>query len=223
MDHDVRIWLLNTFAVNNLIHESHALNERILFEKIPSGQRFLTAIIESMRDEFCIEINYCAFWMDKPILMEIEPFCVKIFKRRWYLIGKNRATDELRHYALDRMSEVRLTGEKFKLPKNFNSAAHFTYSFGIVVDPDIKPCIIKIKVFGEKRKYLNTLPLHTSQEETETNDKYSVFQYHIAPTYDFVLEVLSQGEEIEVIYPESLRNEIAQRIEKMNNRYKKVK
>jgi hypothetical protein len=222
MDNDVRIWLLNTFAVNNLIHESHSLNQRILFEEIPSGQRFLTAIIEAMRDESCIEISYCAFWMDNPMLMIIEPFCVKIFKRRWYLIGKNRSTNELRHYALDRITDVKQTGEKFKLPKNFDGKAHFSYSFGIVVDSKIKPCIVKIRAFGEKRKHLHTLPLHVSQEEIEVNDEYAVFQYYIAPTFDFVHELLSQGEGIEVLYPESLRNEIAQKIEKMNSRYKKV-
>jgi len=222
MDNDVRIWLLNTFAVNNLIHESHSLNKRILFEEIPSGQRFLTAIIEAMRDEVCIEISYCAFWMDKPMLMQIEPFCVKIFKRRWYLIGKNRFTNELRQYALDRISEVKQTGEKFKMPENFNGEAHFSHSFGIVVDAEIKPCTVKIKAFGEKRKYLNTLPLHTSQEEIEANDEYAVFQYYISPTFDFVQELIFQGEGIEVLAPESLRNEIVQKIEKMNNRYRKV-
>lgn len=41
----VRSWLLNTFAVNNLINESHKLKQRILFEKIPSGQMHLTSII----------------------------------------------------------------------------------------------------------------------------------------------------------------------------------
>ena len=46
----VRTWLLNTFAVNHLINESHHLKRRILFEEIPSGQRFLTTIIEAMRD-----------------------------------------------------------------------------------------------------------------------------------------------------------------------------
>lgn len=46
----VRSWLLNTFAVNNLINESHKLKHRILFENIPSGQKFLTQIIEAMRD-----------------------------------------------------------------------------------------------------------------------------------------------------------------------------
>ena len=55
---DVRTWLLNTFAVNNLINESYAIKSRILFEEIPSGQRFLSPIIGAMRDGVELEITY---------------------------------------------------------------------------------------------------------------------------------------------------------------------
>ena len=48
----IRNWLLNTFAVNNLINESHHLKRRILFEEIPSGKRYLTPVIEAMRDGY---------------------------------------------------------------------------------------------------------------------------------------------------------------------------
>lgn len=58
---DARQWLLNTFAVNNLINESHKLKNRILFEHIPSGQQFLTPIIEAMLDNMTIEITYQSF------------------------------------------------------------------------------------------------------------------------------------------------------------------
>ena len=54
----VRDWLLNTFAVNNLINESHRLKQRILFEEIPSGRQYLTSVIEAMRDSFIIELTY---------------------------------------------------------------------------------------------------------------------------------------------------------------------
>ena len=68
----VRSWLLNTFAVNNLINESHKLKHRILFEQIPSGQQYLTPIIEAMRDELTLEITYRSFWRDEPSNFEIN-------------------------------------------------------------------------------------------------------------------------------------------------------
>jgi hypothetical protein len=62
----VRTWLLNTFAVNNLINETQKIKHRIIFENIHSGQHFLAPIIESMRDGLTIEITYQSFWKDEP-------------------------------------------------------------------------------------------------------------------------------------------------------------
>ena len=85
----VRTWLLNTFAVNHLINESHHLKRRILFEEIPSGQRFLTQIIEAMRDSLTMDMNYQSFWNEKPTQFEVEPFCVKVFRQRWYVVARS--------------------------------------------------------------------------------------------------------------------------------------
>lgn len=71
----VRTWLLNTFAVNSLINDSHHLKRRILFEEIPSGQRFLTQIIEAMCDSRTIEMTYQTFWNDAPHTLEVAPNC----------------------------------------------------------------------------------------------------------------------------------------------------
>jgi hypothetical protein len=220
-NNSLRAWLLNTFAVNNLINESHDLKNRILFEEIPSGQRFLTTVIEAMRDNLCLAITYQAFWFDTPFSLEIEPYCLKIFKQRWYVVGKNRSINEIRRYSLDRIQEIRTTNETFKLPKTFDAESHFENSFGIIVDPNIPACVVKIKAFGNRRKYLQTLPLHPSQQEIESNPEYSIFQYYMAPTPDFKQEVLSCGAEIEVLSPLSFRNEIAETVNKMKKIYKK--
>ena len=216
----VRSWLLNTFAVNNLINESHHLKRRILFEEIPSGQRFLAPIIEAMRDNLCIKLDYQPFWHDEPITMNIEPYCLKIFKQRWYVVARSAYLNAIRTYSLDRILEIRTTETAFKIPKDFNPETYFEKSFGIVVDEKIKPCVVKLKVFGNQRKYLRTLPLHSTQQEIETTSDYSVFSYYISPTEDFKTEVLSHGNGIEVLSPDWLRADIIDIVKKMNIVYK---
>src|SRR5690606_26883661 len=221
MDNGLRKWLLNTFAVNNLIHESYSLKDRILFGEIPSGELFLTTIIEAMRDGVALKFDYKPFWNSKIPDIEINPYCVKIFKQRWYVLGKNTTLNEIRIYALDRIQSITVTDTKFKLPKSFKADIYFENALGIFVSSEIKPCVVKLKVFGNRVDYLKTLPLHHSQKEVESNEKYSVFQYYIAPTKDFMQEILSHGNDIEVLSPESFRNEIAETINKMKNLYKK--
>ncbi|MFA7444619.1 MAG: WYL domain-containing protein [Flavobacteriaceae bacterium] len=221
MDNGLRNWLLDSFSVMNLIHESHSLKDRILFEKVPSGELFLTTIIEAMRDEVAVKFHYKPFWHEEIPDIEIEPYCVKIFKQRWYVLGKNTSLNEMRIYGLDRIQSITTTNTKFKIPKTFKADAYFENAFGIVVSPKVTPCEVKIKVFGNRQNYLQTLPLHHSQREVESNKEYTVFKYYIAPTQDFIKEILSFGSGIEVLSPESFRNEIAEKINKMNNLYKR--
>ena len=215
----VRSWLINSFAVNHLINESHKLKHRILFERIPSGQLYLTPIIEAMRDGLTLEITYCSFWRDESTTFEIEPYCVKIFRQRWYVVARNPYYDTLRIYSLDRMSGLRATETPFKLPEHFDPEAIFDHSFGIILSGEVVPCTVQLRVSGVKRRYLQTLPLHPSQEETQTLEDHSIFSYFIAPTFDFRQELLSHGDEVEVLSPDWFRAEMKEIAQNMNRLY----
>ena len=208
----VRTWLLNTFAVNHLIHESHHLKRRILFEEIPSGQRFLTQIIEAMRDSHTLEMSYQSFWNDAPHTFEVAPYCVKVFRQRWYVVACSTSDDRLRIYALDRIRELRTTEHLFVLPKDFDPQAYFADSFGIAVDENYKPEQIQVRVSGIQRQYIRTLPLHASQQETEITDDSSIFEFYLRPTLDFQQELLKHAantdSQIEVLQPQWLREEM---------------
>jgi hypothetical protein len=217
----VRAWLLNTFAVNNLINESRRLKHRILFEHIPSGERFLIPLVEAMKSGTRVEITYQSYRHDRPCTFEIEPCCMKVFKKRWYAVARSPNDGRIRIYGLDRMKEVRSTENKFILPEDFDPETYFTHSFGIIVDAGRSPECIEIKVWNthNKCRYFRSLPLHASQEETEQTDAWSVFRYCLLPTCDFRQELLSHGDEIEVLSPDWFRAEIAETVRNMNNAY----
>ena len=166
----VRTWLLNTFAVNNLINESHHLKRRILFDQIPSGQKHLTTIIEAMRDSRTLEMTYKSFWRQDSYTAEVEPYFVKVFRQRWYMVAKNTEKDALRIYALDRVQEMRETDNAFVFPKDFDPERYFYNCFGIIHDDGCPAEIVTLKVFGLQREYFRTLPPHHSQQEIETGD-----------------------------------------------------
>ena len=70
---------------------------------------------------------------------------------------------------------------------------------------------------------IRDLRLHESQEETERNEEYSIFTFHLRPTFDFQQEILWNGEDVEVLEPLRLRKEIARKIKRMWNKYKEDK
>jgi hypothetical protein len=211
--------MLNTLAFNLAIKESQAVNHRILYEQIPSGEQFLTGIIEAMRNGLTLEIAYMSFEWDEPVSFEIEPYCVKVLKQRWYVLARSPYLDAIRIYSLDRIQKLTITEKPFVYPENFQPEAYFDHAFGIWVNEKIPPCLVLLRAFGDQRKYLRTLPLHPSQEEKEKTEESSIFSYYLSPTRDFMRELMSHLDEIEVISPEWFREETKQAVEKMLQLY----
>ena len=217
----VRQWLINTFAVNNLINESHKLKHRILFEKIPSGQRLLTSIIEAMRDSATLEMTYQSYHRGYPSTFQLEPYCVKVFKQLWYVVGRSVYEDKVRIYSLDRIVDMQSVEIKFTLPNDFDAELYFENCYGVITTDGNTVETVDIKVYGMQVNYLKALPIHNSQQEVKSNNEYTIFRYHIKPTYDFQQELLSHGADIEVISPQWFRKEIRKIVEKQCDIYSK--
>lgn len=213
-------WMLDSFAAGTAISENLALKGRILVDEIPSGREHLTDMLEAMKDNRVINITYKAFTHDKPYTFRIEPYCVKLFQKRWYVLAHNAKHNDIRLYALDRVNEVEITKEKFKIPKNFNADEYYLNAFGIVIDPEEKPTTIVLRAYAEHKHYLNTLPLHHSQRMIEDCDEYADFELYLSPTYDFVMQLLHVGAMVEVIKPTELRKTMKGWISEMYELYK---
>lgn len=208
-------WMLHTLCLNNVLHENADMKDRILMEKVPSSERFLTDIISAMRDFRVIRLCYQSFRHPEPFCFNVRPYCVKYFKQRWYLLGDSDLG--LRIYSLDRFVDMEELEEHFEIPKGFDAEEYFGNYFGVIIGEE--PEDVKIRVVPDQVKYFRTLPLHGSQRETAQEDGSSVFSYHIAPTLDFVQEILSHGADVEVLEPAELRESIADIIAGMASRY----
>lgn len=214
-----RNWLLNTFTVNNLINESQKLKHRIQLEEVPSGQQYLAPVIEAMQYGYTIEMTYQSHWKSHASTFEIEPYFIKIFKQRWYVVAHNEGMGKIMIYALDRIQQLSITQNRFDYPKDFNPEEYFYNCYGIINDKNIEPCSVKVKTNPYQAKYLKGLPLHHSQKEIVVDDRVVLFEYYIKPTFDFKKELLSMGMEIEVLEPDWLRDEMREITNTMNNTY----
>ena len=91
---------------------------------------------------------------------------------------------------------------------------------GIFVDKNLTPQKVRIRVYGSQVEYLRTLPLHKSQEEVLTkHHQYSDFQYRLCLTPELTTQILSMGNNAEVLEPQELREKIKEEIQKMSNYY----
>lgn len=214
-------WLAESLSARNLVEESKTLKGRIIIENVPRGREFLSPIIEAMKDSYMISIRYQRYNNEEIGPFLIRPYCLKLWKRRWYMIAQG--TDEernhhIRTYALDRIKEITITQHSFKMPKDFDSEYYFINSIGIIVC-DEKPQLVKIRISNDQAPYWASLPLHHSQEIIEKTDTHTTFSFHICITFDFIQEIMRWGRYIEIIHPISLRKElleIGQKIQENN-------
>ena len=216
----MRKWLINTFAVNNLINEGQHLRQHICFEEVPSGQRFLTTILEAIRDRVTLRVSHKGFYKQEPTVFTLKPYGLKIFKQRWYVLAESEYPDHrLLVYGLDRFESMERTEQHYEIPEGFDVAAYFRSSYG-VTGVNAEPELVRLKVAASQVKYFRTLPLHHTQDEVETTDNYSVFSYLLVPTYELRQEILSHGSDVEVLSPASLRDQIKEEIAEMHKLYK---
>lgn len=213
-------WMLDSFAVGNIIGENLSLKERIIVDEIPSGRKYLTSLLETMKENKVVNISYRPFKKSRGYTFPIEPYCVKLFENRWYVLAHNVDYDDIRLYGLDRIESVEITDKSFKLPKDFNAEEYFLTAYGIVIGHNVKPERIVIRANEDHKHYLKSLPLHHSQRLIEDCGEYADFELYLSPTYDFVMKLLHVGAMIEVIQPQSLRKTMKGWISDMYNLYK---
>ena len=212
-------WLLDSFYMSNLISESRQLKDRILLEYIPSGREHLSTIIDAIRNSQEISIVHQGYRSDLSKEYTVQPYCIKLFNQRWYVLGMCKEIDSIRTFGLDRIRSIQHLKTTFEFPIDFDAGKYYGECYGIVSDDGTKVETIKLKVYGLQRSYFRSLPLHHSQKEIESADDYSVFQYQVRPTFDFRQALLSKGSEVEVLEPIAFREEMKNEIQNMKNRY----
>ena len=218
---ELKKWMLDSFAVSNLISENLSLKDRILISQIPSARNHLATLLEAMRENHVVTITYCGFNKSESHKFPIEPYCVKLFENRWYVLAHNTRYDDCRIYGLDRIDDLEITAETFKIPKDFSAKDYFSDYYGIVTEKNTKPQQIVLRVYRSHVPYVQSLPLHRSQRLLEDKGEYADFGFFLVPTYDFIMRLLQAGAMIEVISPSSLRETLKERISEMHSLYNK--
>ena len=211
-----RRWLLDSIAVNRIVTDSREVARYISIES--TNNTALPIVLEALKDLRLVNFDYKPYRKESSThYFNFQPHALKMFERRWYLIGRYHKTH--RTFALDRMTNVALQEENFKRDPKFDLEKMFSGSYGIIVE-DIPVESIWLKVEAHQANYLRSLPLHRTQTELPCKDKdYAIFALRVRPTLDLRQKILSLGSAVEVLKPESLREEMREEVRRMSKMY----
>ena len=215
----VESWMANTISINNIIAENKSVKDRILLESIPSEGGNLQTAIVTMRKSNLLEFDYKKYYSAASKHYVIEPYCVKLYHRRWYLLGRYPETKDFRLFAFDRMSNVNISTVKFKIDKAFDGSEYFNECFGVALNTSVPVQKIIIRAYINERYYLRDLPLHPTQRFVGEGDGYFDYEITMRPTEDFLGYLLSRSNFVKIISPKSLANQLKQMAQSIVDRY----
>ena len=214
--------LLEAFDVFRALQNYGNLSEVIQFEKrLPAGTEYLSPLLRAIKEKRQVKLHYYKFWDRSSQTQErtIEPYLLKEAQRRWYVLAWDVEKEALRVFGLDRIKRLDdERGVKFQHPVPKGVKHYFDDSFGAWVDNERTQAEEVVLAFRKlptdtvfipnPAKYLEAMPLHSSQEILKEEEEAIVLRLRIKITPDFIKELLSYGKQVEVLTPAHLQEEL---------------
>lgn len=227
---EIKQFTIDYFTICNTLQsagDSAGVRDRILFQNIDTGSKFLVDIIKAMVDSVVIDVHYEKFDGSSSDRL-LEPFFLKVYDNRWYLIAREALAEgeqrnksnkyKFKTFSLDKVTDLKLTSKKFKYDYTKSPETYFSNSYGIFVSEE-SPIDITLKFTGSAVNFVKNRPLHHSQTEVYTSANMYIVKVKVNPTQDFIDRLLSYGAGVEVIAPASFRESFAERVKKMYESY----
>ena len=201
--------MMEAFDVFNSLNLAEDVSPFIFLEKRrPQGTENLYGLLHAIKNNLQIYFSYQKFWEEQISERNVEPYALKEFKDRWYLMAKDLKDNNLKSFALDRLSNLEITKTKYEHKNLKQIEENYRYCFGIISPNDEEPQEIILSFDAIKGKYIKTLPLHSTQEIIIENEEEIQVRLKLFITYDFIMELLSHGENVKVLKPQSLIEEL---------------
>jgi len=218
---DVKGRVLEAFDIFNALNISDRLSNHIHFEqRKPQGTDHLFGLLHAIKNNLQLKFTYYKFWEDDLTERSVDPYALKEFKNRWYVVGNDPKNGVIKSFALDRLSDLVITNKKFYKPNAFQVNQYYKNSFGIISPNEDTPEDIVLSFTPFQGKYIKTLPLHHTQHIIRDTEEELRISLKLYITHDFFMEILSLGDKVKVIHPEKLKKQLLSTVNEVQKLYK---
>jgi len=183
------------------------------------GLEFITPLYNAILYKKVLNVSYKSFKRDNNQTISFHPYYLKQYKNRWFVFGLNEDFGQITNLALDRIVGIEDTKNVFTPNTTIDFSEYFEDVIGVTLDKEAKLEKIQLKVSSDLYPYIQTKPLHGSQKIKEKRDTFVLIELELIPNYELESLILSYGEGIEVISPQSLRERTRDRVQKTLNNY----
>lgn len=213
-------YLLSAYHIEGMTELALKHRDKIILTEAPTGVEHVQIILEAIDKKRGIECDYYSYNKKTVKQQVLIPYFLRTWENRWYLVAEpENHPHKQAVYALERLDNICLTKERMLPTDKITVEEYFDGSFGINHSDDQKPETIRIKVYDTQVEYVRALPIHESQQEIETTEEWSIFEYRIIPCFNLYQQLLWHREKLEILEPMSVREEMKKIIKGMLERY----
>ena len=181
----------------------------IQFEQSPSvpGQKWFEPLVEAIRDKRVVTLSYQKFGSETAKSYSVDPYLLKEYRNRWYLIAQDRNQESERTFGLERILSLEVTEQHYARLHAFDPEGYFSDSIGITVMEE-SPLNVEFKASLRQAPYIESQPIHPSQTIVKREDDGITFKVHVLITFELISVLLGMADQVEVLRPSLLRNHL---------------
>ena len=196
---------------------THKKRAIIDFEKNDNlrGLSHLDLLYNAVIHQKVLEITYQSFKARQANTFFFHVWWLKEFKNRWFAVGVRAGQKAITHFALDRMQQLTVNEEiNYRSNENYDPENYYKDTIGVTVSENMRPDNVVLFVINEHAPYIETKPLHHSQQIIERQEDGIVIQIKVQHNFELEKEILGFSDGIKVLSPNRLRKRIKERLEK---------
>jgi predicted DNA-binding transcriptional regulator YafY len=164
-----------------------------------------------------IEIDYFTMSRKEKTRRKVAPYKIWFFDGAFYLVGNCGLREDIRIFALDRITSLKLTEETFEMPEDFRVEDFMRTSFGVFHG---EPQNVRVRFAAEVAGYINEKIWHKTQRIQPQKDGSLIFEARVAGTDEIKFWLMTWGSKAEVLSPVALRDEMIAEAEAMLQNYR---
>ncbi len=183
-----------------------------------AGINFFSRLFEAITQKQALTITYQKFLDSEHIVYSLSPYYLKQYNNRWFLFGRGFQQDSLTNFPLDRIVRIERCNQPYEVT-DIDFGTYFNEIIGVTKPKGKEPELIELWFNKLQLAYVETKPLHNSQEIVSKADDGGIVRLRLIINYELEQLLLSFGENVKVLSPTTLRDKIRERINKNLQNY----
>ena len=167
------------------------------------GVEHLSTILLAIKDRRMLSFEHQNYQTGRKRSFTIAPLLLKEYQHRWYVIGKQDNEKLLRSFGIDRIENVQALPDIFVADPTLDPLKKFEHVIGLL-GTENHPEEVELQFQASQEKYVESLPLHHSQQVISRNNESVIIRLTVAINYELVQRLLMYGDSVKILKPKHL-------------------